>query len=214
MNRKKIKRIILIALLTFSILTIGKYGLKSLTKPSDSFNISSIQNIRDNKKADSETIIQGLKATGRIEVMQGCTSKQIELKSGIADNVIFKNNIYINFKGSGHYYIDFQNLKAEQVQVDEDKKQVTIFLSGPVLELELLENKTEFKTEKGILIFSDLKLQAEQFEKIKQEIKSDMTKKLTEEDCIKEVNSKTGDIINDIILKLIKSDYNIKIEFV
>ncbi len=214
MKRNKIKRIILIALLGISFLTISKFGLKAFTKPSNNYNISSIQSINNNRKIDSVTILEELKETGRIEIMQGFTSKEIEIKNGIADNVIFKNNKYINFKGLGHYYIDLQNLKDNQVQVNEDKREVTIFLSSPILELELLEDKTEFKTEQGILIFNNFKMELEEYEKLKQDIKIDIIKKLSEEDCIKEVNEKTEKIINETVIKLVKSGYNINIRFV
>ena len=214
MKRNKLKRIILIALLGISFLTISKFGLKAFTKPSSNYNISSIQSISNNRKIGSEVILQELKETGRIEIMQGFTSKEIELKSGIADNVMFKNNKYINLKGLGHYYIDLQNLKDNQVQVNENKKEVTIFLSSPILELELLEDETEFKTEQGILIFNNFKLEIEQYEKLKQEVKSDMLKKLSEPDCIEEVNNKTEKIINDTVIKLVKSGYNINIRFI
>lgn len=214
MKRNKLKRIILIALLGISFLTISKFGLKAFTKPSNNYNISSIQSISNNRKIDSEVILQELKETGRLEIMQGFTSKEIEIKNGIADNVIFKNNKYINFKGIGHYYIDLQNLKDNQVQVNEDKKEVTIFLSSPALELELLEDETEFKTEQGVLIFNNFKLEIEQYEKLKQEVKSDMLKKLSEPDCIEEVNNKTEKIINETVIKLVKNGYNINIRFV
>lgn len=214
MKRNKLKRIILIALLGISFLTISKFGLKAFTKPSNNYNISSIQSISNNRKIGSEVILQELKETGRIEIMQGFTSKEIELKSGIADNVMFKNNKYINLKGLGHYYIDLQNLKDNQVQVNENKKEVTIFLSSPILELELLEDETEFKTEQGVLIFNNFKLEIEQYEKLKQEVKSDMLKKLSEPDCIEEVNNKTEKIINETVIKLVKNGYNINIRFV
>lgn len=214
MKRNKLKKIIIIALLTCSISAIAKYGLNCYTKPAKAYNINSIHNISKDNKIDLETIVDELKEVSRHEIMQAFVTKDIKIKSNKTENFLTKNIEYINFKGIGHYYIDFNKINDNQIQIDDEKREVTIFLSNPILEVELLEDKTEFKTEKGILIFSDIKLTFEQTEKIKNEAKNNIYSKLSEEDYIKEVNGKTEKILNDLVTKITKNEYNINIRFV
>jgi len=214
MNRKRIKKLIIIALLSTTIFAISTCGLKSLTRPSKSFDISSIKNINKDNKIDSETIIQEIKEVSRHEIIQAYATKEIKIKNNNTENFLTKNIEYINYKGIGHYYIDFNKINENQIQVDNEKREVTIFLSNPILEIEMLEDKTEFKTEKGILIFNDIKMTIEQSEKIKNEVKNDIYKKLYTDEYLEEVNNKTEKILNDLITKITKNTYNINIRFI
>ena len=108
-------------------------------------------------------------------------------KAGLGNFRIFSKIKTITYYGTGVYTVDMAVLDKDHVQVDEYKKQVTIFIPHSCLQYVNPDlDKTEFEdTEKGLLAFGDIKLTTEDQNRLLQAVYQSMEERLVGDDLFK-----------------------------
>ena len=119
----------------------------------------------------------------------------------------------IEFSAIGKWIIDFSKITSDNVVINENNKEITIYMSKPIKEVQLLEEETAFgEVKKGIFVFGDIVHTPEEYEGIKHNIKCQALTKMMDMD---EQAEKTASNSIEKILYLTKqSHYDIKIVFI
>jgi len=93
---------------------------------------------------------------------QKATAAEIAEKPGLWSIPAFKQTKAINFHGEGTYSVDLSSLSNEDFVVNNDKKEITIYIPEPQLSVKLLPEETEFfNSSNGILRFGEMQLTPE-----------------------------------------------------
>ena len=119
----------------------------------------------------------------------------------------------IEFSAIGKWIIDFSKITSDNVVINENNKEITIYMSKPIKEVQLLEEETSFgEVKKGIFVFGDIVHTPEEYENIKHNIKCQALTKMIDMD---EQAEKTASNSIEKILYLTKQNhYDIKIVFI
>ena len=119
----------------------------------------------------------------------------------------------IEFSAMGKWIIDFSKITSDNVVINENNKEITIYMSKPIKEVQLLEEETAFgEVKKGMFVFGDIVHTPEEYEGIKHNIKCQALTKMIDMD---EQAEKTASNSIEKILYLTKqSHYDIKIVFI
>ena len=119
----------------------------------------------------------------------------------------------IEFSAMGKWIIDFSKITSDNVTINENNKEITIYLTRPIKEVQLLEEETAFgEVKKGMFVFGDIVHTPEEYEGIKHNIKCQALTKMMDMD---EQAEKTASNSIEKILYLTKqSHYDIKIVFI
>ena len=108
-------------------------------------------------------------------------------KAGLGNFAIFSKTKTITYYGTGVYTVALATLDQDHILVDQEKKQVTVLIPHACLQYINPDlDKTEFEdTEKGLLTFGDIKLKAEDQNRILQAVYNSMEERLNEEDLFR-----------------------------
>ena len=119
----------------------------------------------------------------------------------------------IEFSAIGKWIIDFSKITSDNVAINENNKEITIYLTRPIKEVQLLEEETAFgEVKKGMFVFGDIVHTPEEYESIKHNIKCQALTKMMDMD---EQAEKTASNSIEKILYLTKqNNYDIKIVFI
>ena len=119
----------------------------------------------------------------------------------------------IEFSAIGKWIIDFSKITSDNVAINENNKEITIYLTRPIKEVQLLEEETSFgEVKKGMFVFGDIVHTPEEYESIKHNIKCEALAKMIDMD---EQAEKTASNSIEKILYLTKqNNYDIKIVFI
>ena len=119
----------------------------------------------------------------------------------------------IEFSAMGKWIIDFSKITSDNVVINENNKEITIYLTRPIKEVQLLEEETAFgEVKKGMFVFGDIVHTPEEYENIKHNIKCQALTKMIDMD---EQAEKTASNSIEKILYLTKqNNYDIKIIFI
>ena len=119
----------------------------------------------------------------------------------------------IEFSAIGKWIIDFSKITSDNVAINENNKEITIYLTRPIKEVQLLEDETSFgEVKKGMFVFGDIVHTPEEYESIKHNIKCEALTKMMDMD---EQAEKTASNSIEKILYLTKqNNYDIKIVFI
>ncbi len=119
----------------------------------------------------------------------------------------------IEFSAMGKWIIDFSKITSDNVVINENSKEITIYLTKPIKEVQLLEDETSFgEVKKGMFVFGDIVHTPEEYESIKHNIKCEALTKMMDMD---EQAEKTASNSIEKILYLTKqNNYDIKIVFI
>lgn len=119
----------------------------------------------------------------------------------------------IEFSAIGKWIVDFSKITSDNVAINENNKEITIYLSKPIKEVQLLEEETSFgEVKKGLFVFGDIVHTPEEYESIKHNIKCQALTKMINMD---EQAEKTASNSIEKILYLTKqNNYDIKIVFI
>lgn len=119
----------------------------------------------------------------------------------------------IKFSAIGKWTIDFSKITSDNIVMDENSKSITIFLSRPIKEVQLLEDETEFsEVKKGMFVWGDIVHTPEEYESIKHNVKCQALTKMIDMD--EQAEKATSNSIEKIITTVTRSNYNIKIVFI
>ena len=119
----------------------------------------------------------------------------------------------IEFSAIGKWIIDFSKITSDNVVINENNKEITIYMSKPIKEVQLLEEETAFgEVKKGIFVFGDIVHTPEEYEEIKHNIKCQALTKMIDMD--EQAEKAASNSIKRIITTVTKNNYDIKIVFI
>ena len=119
----------------------------------------------------------------------------------------------IEFSAMGKWIIDFSKITSDNIVMNENSKSITIFLSRPIKEIQLLEEETSFgEVKKGIFVFGDIVHTPEEYESIKHNIKCQALTKMMDMD--EQAEKEASNSIEKILYLTKQSHYDIKIVFI
>ncbi len=100
----------------------------------------------------------------KLQIMtQKATAPQIASKDGLFSWSVFKQTKAIIFHGEGTYYVDLSSLSSKDFVIDDDSKNITIYIPKPQFSVKLMPEETEFfDSSNGILRFGEMKISPEQ----------------------------------------------------
>ena len=119
----------------------------------------------------------------------------------------------IEFSAIGKWIIDFSKITSDNVAINENNKEITIYLTRPIKEVQLLEEETSFgEVKKGIFVFGDIVHTPEEYESIKHNVKCQALTKMIDMD--EQAEKAASNSIKKIITTITKNNYDIKIIFI
>ena len=119
----------------------------------------------------------------------------------------------IEFSAIGKWIIDFSKITSDNVVINENNKEITIYMSKPIKEVQLLEEETAFgEVKKGMFVFGDIVHTPEEYESIKHNIKCQALTKMIDID--EQAEKAASNSIKKIITTITKNNYDIKIVFI
>ena len=119
----------------------------------------------------------------------------------------------IEFSVIGKWIIDFSKITSDNVVINENNKEITIYLTRPIKEVQLLEEETSFgEVKKGMFVFGDIVHTPEEYESIKHNIKCQALTKMMDMD--EQAEKSASNSIKRIITTITKNNYDIKIVFI
>ena len=119
----------------------------------------------------------------------------------------------IEFSAIGKWIIDFSKITSDNVVINENNKEITIYMSKPIKEVQLLEEETAFgEVKKGMFVFGDIVHTPEEYENIKHNIKCQALTKMMDMD--EQAEKAASNSIKKIITTITKNNYDIKIVFI
>ena len=119
----------------------------------------------------------------------------------------------IEFSAIGKWIIDFSKITSDNVVINENNKEITIYMSKPIKEIQLLEEETSFgEVKKGIFVFGDIVHTPEEYEGIKHNIKCQALTKMMDMD--EQAEKEASNSIEKILYLTKQSHYDIKIVFI
>ena len=119
----------------------------------------------------------------------------------------------IEFSAIGKWIIDFSKITSDNVVINENNKEITIYMSKPIKEVQLLEEETAFgEVKKGMFVFGDIVHTPEEYEGIKHNVKCQALTKMIDMD--EQAEKAASNSIKKIITTITKNNYDIKIVFI
>ena len=119
----------------------------------------------------------------------------------------------IEFSAIGKWIIDFSKITSDNVVINENNKEITIYMSKPIKEVRLLEEETAFgEVKKGMFVFGDIVHTPEEYEGIKHNVKCQALTKMIDMD--EQAEKAASNSIKKIITTITKNNYDIKIVFI
>ena len=119
----------------------------------------------------------------------------------------------IEFSAIGKWIIDFSKITSDNVAINENNKEITIYLTRPIKEVQLLEEETAFgEVKKGMFVFGDIVHTPEEYESIKHNIKCQALTKMIDMD--EQAEKAASNSIEKILYLTKQSHYDIKIVFI
>ena len=119
----------------------------------------------------------------------------------------------IEFSAIGKWIIDFSKITSDNVAINENNKEITIYLTRPIKEVQLLEEETAFgEVKKGMFVFGDIVHTPEEYESIKHNIKCQALTKMIDMD--EQAEKEASNSIEKILYLTKQSHYDIKIVFI
>ena len=217
LKRSKTFRKLLSLILASLVIYVGvNYTISKLNKsPTPPVVISQIKKVGivEEKVLHKEVITNKFNTIQKIQVIQTSVTQSVTIQHGF-NNKFFKNNKLIKFTGIGSYSLDLSKINENNIVINNADKIISIFITKPLAEIELLEEKTEFQDEKGFLIISEVEQTPEEYEQLKYEVKSEMKMKLNGTEYNEIVKTKTIESLEGILNKLTNNEYIVKINFV
>lgn len=211
-------KILLSGILVGLLLYIGSsYGINKLrgnTGLTQPIVISQVKsNLVDNNILHKETVVSKFNTIQKIQVIQTSVKQEVNINNGYQNN-FFKNDKKIVFTGIGTFNLDLSIINSNNITINNTDRTISLTISKPTVQIELLEDKTTFQDDKGYLAFYDIKMSPEEFEQMKYSVKEQMGSKLESESYDSIVKEKTKESIENILNKLTGSNYIINITFV
>lgn len=205
-NIKKILQKFIVGLLAATMITVVIFFKIPLKKINHQDTIS-ISQLLETKALS----ISDIKNISKLEILEVDIQKEVQITKG----EFFKKSQNIIFQAKGKYILDLASLQNENIIIDENRKTIIIFSSFPEIEISFDESKTAVKEmEKSWYTLGDMKLSAEDFERIKADTKREILNELRDGDTYDKAINDSSKTLEEVINKISKNNYTIKINYV
>ncbi|MBU5486500.1 DUF4230 domain-containing protein [Clostridium sp. MSJ-11] len=168
------------------------------------------------KTITSEAIVNKLKEKQELIVMEAELEDQVMLDDSWGNFEVFKKITYINFTGKGIYTVDLSKMESSNINIAQDSKVIYIKLPKPVVKsINIEENKTTYKTEKGLLRFGEIKLTSAENGVVTSKAKERMNEKLLEPSNMSKAEEISKKSLTEIIDNILNENnkYSLVISF-
>ena len=185
-------------------------GYNNNTSP-PTYKTEIIQTNNDETKINyKDIIVEELHEEAQLII---CSNKMI-IPMTFEENHWYGNKTQdIEFSAMGKWIIDFSKITSDNVVINENNKEITIYLTRPIKEVQLLEEETAFgEVKKGMFVFGDIVHTPEEYESIKHNIKCQALTKMIDMD--EQAEKTASNSIEKIITTITKNNYDIKIVFI
>lgn len=195
----------------YKIFASSKDSSKTWIVP-DASNISK-------KFITEETLVNEIHQKQQLITMEVNMTEKITLDDSWGSLEIFKKVQSINYFGTGTYVVDLSDLKAENIEINNDSKKITVKVSKPSVKSVVIdEEKTEYRTpENGLLRFGEIKLTPEENQVLLKNVKEKMKNKMLQEDFLSQASKASEETLKNLVQTIIqnntKSDYTIEVQF-
>lgn len=202
---------------------LGFYiGYRIFVVPKNSTQTWIVPNVQDTAKKfiTKETLINEIHQKQELITMETQMSEKVTLDDSWGNLSIFKKVQNINYYGTGTYIVDLSTLNPENIQIDNNKKEVTVKVSLPVIKsVNINEEKTEYQTpDNGFLRFGEIKLTTEESQMMLKNVKDKMLKKMSEQDYVAQASKASEatliNIVQTILQNKTNDKYDINIEYI
>lgn len=202
---------------------LGFYiGYRIFVVPKNSTQTWIVPNVQDTAKKfiTKETLINEIHQKQELITMETQMSEKVTLDDSWGNLSIFKKVQNINYYGTGTYIVDLSTLNPENIQIDNNKKKVTVKVSLPVIKsVNINEEKTEYQTpDNGFLRFGEIKLTTEESQMMLKNVKDKMLKKMSEQDYVAQASKASEatliNIVQTILQNKTNDKYDINIEYI
>lgn len=213
MKRKQVKKMIVVGLLTGSIVATSAAGCQMVINYNNKpHTIEHMEGLKDSFSI-KESVVTGLKEEVKLNILQVQAKSTITIHNNKAKMGIFKNNNVVTFVGNVNYFVDFSNINEEQVEVEG--KAITLTLREPSLsEVSINEDLTTIQKQEGVLswVLEEKNLTQEEHLMLIKSVKQDIRQEALKE--MQTAKDKAEQQVENLINKLTKEDYQVKINFV
>lgn len=173
-------------------------------------NIKSVEKTLDEKIDYRETIMDKLEEINKLEIMQASMNNSVTINGNrFKNNNFFKNNKIINTSSVGKYILDLDDITNNLIFGNNE---VTILVSLEK-EIVLLEKNFTYQEDKGWLAFSDVKLTAEEYNYIIQNVKDTMLDKMNEKEYTSIVKEKAETLIKNKIFQSTNDTFRVNVKW-
>lgn len=206
----KTKRLLISMLLGLSIFGVGYKTVNDIKANKEKREYSQSIIISDKVKvASKESIVEAVQSVSKLKMLEVQTSKTSKIQTGN----VFKKTQELKFRLVHEYFLDFGSVAFDNVIISNSD--IKIFMKAIEVNTSFVESATEYgKVEKGLLTFGDIKITPEEMESIKAEIKRDSNAEAKSSEEYVQAKDKAQAAIEDIILRITKLKYNVRIVFV
>lgn len=210
MKKEELKKMAIVAVVTGSVVATGcQMVINYNNKP---HTIEHMEGLKDNFSI-KKSIVTGLKEEVKLNVLQVQAKSTTAIHNNKATMGLFKNDDIVTFVGNVSYSIDFSDINEEQVNVEG--RAITLTLREPSLgEVSINEDLTTIQKQEGILswVFEENNLTQEEYLMLTKSVKEDIHLEALKE--IQTAKNKAEQQIENLINKLTKEDYQVKINFI
>ena len=213
MKKEELKKMAIVAVVTGSVVATSMAGCQMIVNYNNkAHTIENMEGLKDNFSI-KKSIVTGLKEEVKLNVLQVQTKSTTTIHNNKATMGLFKNDDIVTFVGNVSYSIDFSDINEEQVNVEG--RAITLTLREPSLgEVSINEDLTTIQKQEGILswVFEENNLTQEEYLMLTKSVKEDIRLEALKE--IQTAKNKAEQQIENLINKLTKEDYQVKINFV
>jgi len=166
-----------------------------------------------------EPILEQFNKESQLVVSSADASIELNLKqTGVIDVKALNKTQKIKYKGTGRFYVDMSEMSKEDILVDNENKEITIFIPHTkLLPIEIDPNRFESEdAKKGFLAFGTLKFTPQEYNNLQTEVKTKIEKSIdvkanrlkADENAIEEITK-----IYTPIVQSLDDEYEVKVSF-
>lgn len=195
MIRKKIKKILAIALAAIGIFAAGVMVSKDYSKEEKAQYKNLSYEIADTKVDTKSITIDNVKEIGELNFMQASINHSIEISQGWK---CFSKCKTINFQCIGKYSLDFSKISSNNIHIQG--QDVKIYCSKPTVDVLILHDNVTYQDDNGIFA-GNLKLEPGEMNQIESQTIKDVKAKITSKSYMDDAKLSAERSIENILMK-------------
>ena len=205
MLRKKLKKIIAIALASLTIFSCGYFMNNKTNQEQTSNQYKNLSYKISNTNVQTEKIkVEDIQSIGELSFMQSSINHTVTLEQGWK---CFSKCKTINFKCIGKYSIDFSKINSNNIHISG--QDIKIYCKKPNIDIMFLHDKTTYEDNNGCLA-TNMKLDPEDIVKIEEQSTKDILNKISTDDYMNDAKILAEKNLTNILLKFgVKYDITI-----